>query len=267
MKSLVFLSLFFSTSLYADFDETLIQAPWRESNDESLYSSSCRTRDHLRWDVCFNVDRDANYSIKSFKFQNAGINKIVPMEGFGVGREYEFQFEGQARSDLGLLVWDSPDENESHAHLKIMMFFPKEILPAIRYESSNEKDLVIVTLPTKEEVVYNGKTKEIISGVLTEGVLRQNANGVAVSPDVQYNGKGVVIEASAVADWPVGFKGNQASKIVTVKKKGYKNCLIPGKELWFTDDSKGGNVFFNKKLISNEAFDAFLKKRCNFSIY
>lgn len=267
MKTLLILSLLITSNLYAEFDETLIQPPLRESNDEGLYSTRCMTRDHLRWDVCFNVDQQDNLSIKSFKFQNVGINKIVPMEGFGVGREYEFQFEGQARSDLGLLIWDSPDENESHAHLKIMMFFPKEILPAIRYESNSEKDLVIVTLPTREEVVYNGKTKEIISGVIAEGPIRQTTSGTAVSPDVQYQGRGVVIEASAVADWPVGFKGNQAAKIVTIKKKGFKNCLVPGKELWYTDDSKGGNVFFNKKLISNEAFDNYLKKRCNFSIY
>lgn len=265
MKTLFLLLL--STNLYAEFDETLIQAPLRESNEESIYGSSCRTRDHLRWDVCYNVDQSGNYSIRSFKFQNYGPNKIVPNEGFGVGRDYEFQFEGQARSDLGLLIWDSPDENESHAHLKLMMFFPKDILPAIRYESDNEKDLVIVTLPTKEEVIYNGKTKEIISGVIAEGAIKQTTGGTAVSPDVKYTGKGVVIEASAIADWPVGWKANLAAKNVSIKKSGQKTCLVPGKELWYTDESKGGNVFFNKKLISNEAFDAFVKKRCGFSIY
>lgn len=257
------LSTTLSTTLRAEFDETMIQAPLRESNEESIYASSCRTRDHLRWDVCYNMDREGNYSIRSFKFQNSGPNKIVPNEGFGIGREYEFQFEGQARSDLGLLVWDSPDENESHAHLKLMMFFPKEIMPAIRYESDSDKDLVIVTLPTREEVIYNGKTKEIISGVLSEGSIKQTSSGVALSPDVAYKGKGVVIEASAVADWPVGF----AAKNVSIKKQGQKTCLVPAKELWYTDEEKGGNVFFNKKLISNEAFDNFLKKRCGFSIY
>nr|BDT28517.1 hypothetical protein BHI3_19830 [Bacteriovorax sp. HI3] len=267
MKSIVLLAMLSSVSAYAEFDETLIQAPLKESNEVELNGISCRTRNHNRWDICYDIDRNNNYNETSFKFQNNGVNRIVPMEGFGVGRDFEFQFQDMARSDLGLLVWDSPDEVESHAHLKMMYFFPRNILPAIRYESDAEKDLVIVTLPTEEEVVFNGKTKEIISGALTEGPIKQTSNGTAIAPDVQYNGKGVVVEAAAVADWPVGFEGDKASKIVSVKKKGQKTCLIPGKELWFTDHSKGGNVFFNKKLISNEAFDKFLKGRCGFGIY
>lgn len=267
MKSIALLTLLISSTAFAEFDETLIQAPFKESNEAGLYGTSCRTRNHLRWDICYNVNQDDSMVEKSFKFQNNGKNKIVPMEGFGVGREYEFMFEDMARSDLGLLLWDAPDEYESHAHLKMMYFFPREILPAVRYESDADKDLVIVTLPTKEEVVFNGKTKEVISGALVEGPMRQTANGTAVAPDVQYNGSGVVVEASAVADWPVGFEGDRANRIVSIKKKGFKTCLVPGKELWYTDHSRGGNVFFNKKLISNEAFDKFTKARCGFGIY
>ncbi len=267
MKTIALITLLSSFSAFAEFDETLIQPPLKESNEVSLYGTRCRTRDHLRWDICYSVDSKNNQTESAFKFQNRGKNKIVPMEGYGIGREFEFQFEDLARSDMGLLLWDSPDEVESHAHLKLMVFFPRNILPSIRYESDAEKDLVIVTLPTEEEVVFNGKTKEVMSGALTEGPIRQTSNGTAVAPDVQYNGTGVVVEASAVADWPVGFEGDRANKIVSIKKKGQKTCLVPGKELWYTDRSKGGNVFFNKKLISNEAFDKYIKGRCGFGIY
>lgn len=261
-----FFSLFLSLPLSAapvTFDETVIQVPFKESNEHHLSSTRCLTRNHLFWDVCFAVNPKDEMQFKSFKFKNSGVNKIVPMEGFNLGREYEFMFEDLARSDMGLLLWDSPDEYESHAHLKIMFFFPRDILPAIRYES----DEIIVTLPTKEEVVYDAKTLEIRRGVLKEGPIKQNAKGEALAPNVEYTGSGVVIEASALADWPIGFNAINAKKIVTIKKKGQKNCLVPGQELWFTDSKKGNNVFFNKKLISNDAFDTYLLNRCKFSLY
>lgn len=252
-----------------EHDETIIQPPLIDSNEEALMPVSCRTRDHLRWDVCFNVyEEDGFRLMKSFNFSNYGINRIVPMEGFGVGRHFEFMFEGLARSDMGLLIWDSPDEYESHGHLKMMTFFPREVLPAIRYESDSEKDIVIVTLPTKEEVVFNGKTKEIISGVILEGPIKQAANGSALNPDLTYNGSGVVIEANALADWPVGITAQEeATRSLSIKKKGHKVCKVPVRELWYTDPNKGGNTFFNKKYVTDLAFDTYLKKRCGFSIY
>jgi hypothetical protein len=163
----------------AEFDETIIQSPIKESNEEILYSTSCRTRDHSRWDVCFSVRPDESRLMKSFKFTNYGDNDMVPMSGFGIGRDFEFNFEGLARSDMNLLVWDAPDESESHAHLKLLTFFPRDVMPAVRYESDADKDIVIVTLPTREEVIFNGKTREVISGVLKEGPIRQSSNGAA----------------------------------------------------------------------------------------
>lgn len=256
-----------STPAFADHDETVVQAPLKNSNEQPITSTICRTRSHLRWDVCYNRDENENELMKSFKFMNYGGNETVPMGGFGVGREFEFMFEDLARSDMGLLIWDAPDEIESHSHLKILTFFPREVLPAVRYESDSDKDVVIVTLPTKEEVIFNGKTKEIVGGVLTEGPLKQDSNGYAINPDVNYQGSGVVIEAHAIADWPIGWNEAQANKNAIIKKKGFKNCTVPVKELWYTDDNKGGNVFFNKKYVTDLAFDSFLKKRCNFSMY
>lgn len=249
-----------------EFDETVITSPLTDSNEEPLYNTVCKTRDHLRWDVCFNRDENNIETMKSFKFTNYGENKIVPMSGFGVGRDFEFMFEGFARSDLGLLIWDAPDTVESHAHLKLLNFFPRDVLPAIRYASDSESDVVIVTLPTKEEVVFNGKTREILSGALTEGPIRQNSDGSAVSPDVSYVGSGVVIETHALADWPVGVI-QQSAKNALIKKQGQKTCSVPVKDLWYTDHDKGGNVFFNKKYVTDVAFDSFLKARCKFSMY
>lgn len=264
-KSIVLFFLLFSTAAMAEFDETQIQAPIKESNEEILHGSACNSREH--WDICFSINPDDVRTMRSFKFSNVGINPTVPSEGFSVGRDYEFNFEGLARSDMSLLVWDSPDENESHGHLKLMYFFPREIMPAIRFDDSQGLSTLVVTLPTREEVIFNQKTHEVISGALSEAPIKQTSSGHAVAPAVNYKGRGVVVEASAQADWPVGFTGDRASKTVLIKKTGYKNCIVPGKELFYTDSSKGGNVFFSKKYITDAAFDSYVQGRCGFSIY
>jgi len=97
--------------------------------------------------------------------------------------------------------------------------------------------------------------------------MKQTGSGHAVAPGIQYKGRGVVVEASALADWPVGFEGDRASKTVLLKKMGFKNCVVPGRELFYTDHTRGGNVFFNKKYISDAAFDSYVQNRCGFSIY
>jgi hypothetical protein len=265
-----FSTLFFSTiasaKVITDFDETKIQAPFTDSNEESLQDTVCKTRDHLRWDYCSSRYQNGEEQMKSFKFSNYGENKIVPKSGFGIGRDFEFMFEGFASSDLGLLIWDMPDETESHGHLKLMMFFPRLVMPAIRYVSDADKDLVIVTLPTKEEMVFNGKTKEVVSGVITEAPIKQDKAGNALNPGLTYTGSGVAVEADRLADYPVGL-ASQKNNIATITKKGFKACKIPVKDLWYTDDNKGGNVFFNKKYVSDKAFDQLLKQKCKFSMY
>ena len=272
----IFYTLFFVFTLMTistqakvitDYDETKIQEPFTDSNEEQLLPTICRTRSHLRWDYCSTMYQNGEEQMKSFMFTNWGENKIVPKSGFGVGRDFQFMFEGFARSDLGLLIWDMPDQNESHGHLKLMMFFPRFILPSITYETDSEKDLVIVTLPTKEKMIFDGKSKEVIDGVISEGAMEQDSDGYAINPQLFYTGTGVSLEADRIADYPVGLKAQSKNNIATIRKKGFKDCKIPVKELWYTDDSKGGNVFFNKKYVTDQAFDQLLKSRCHFSMY
>ncbi len=272
MKSITLLFVMTLTSfVYSsheiEFDETKIQAPWFDSNEEMLRTTVCRSRLHSRWNYC-SYTNDKDYEkIKDFNFMNWGPNKIVSKPGFGIGRSFEFMFEGFARSDLGLLIWDSPDNQESHGHLKLMMFFPRLVLPAIRYEADKEKDILIVTLPTREEVVFNTKTKEVTRGALSESPIEQDAKGIAIVPGITYLGNGVVIEANRINDYPVGSLAQFKNNLATIKKKGFKDCKVSVKELWYTDESKGENVFFNKQYVTDEAFDQFLKQRCQFSMY
>lgn len=267
MKYLLLISLI-SLNVFAEIDETIIQAPLKDSNEETLYATSCRTRDHERWDVCYNLHKDKTLSMKSFKFDNLGENKIVPKSGFGLGRMFEFMFEDKARSDLGLLVWDMPDEYESHGHLKLMMFFPRNNLPAINYKSNDTEDLVIVTLPNGEEITFNGKSKEIVSGVLKEYPMAQDADGNGLEPKFDYTGNGVMLWAHRLNDYPVGVTNQtRAKQMAYAIKKNHKLCKIPAADLWYTDTAKGGNVLFNKAYVTDMAFDQVLKKKCGFSLF
>lgn len=268
-RGIVLSSLLYSAfsigSVITDYDETKIQAPIRESNEEELRPTICRTREHLKWDYCTSLYPDGSEQMRHFIFTNFGENKIVPNSGFGIGRDFKFQFQGLARSDLNLLIWDMPDEDDRHGHLKIMMFFPRLVMPAIRFDDS--KDVLVVTLPTKEEVIFNAKTKEVIGGVFSEFPMDQDDEGYAINPKVVYTGSGVVLEASRIADYPVGFKGSEGkNNIATIRKKGFSDCKIPAAELWYTDREKRGNVFFNKKYVSDEGFNKLLKEKCKFSL-
>jgi hypothetical protein len=272
MKLFLFLTTLAGTLAHAgvitDFDETKIQAPLKESNEQALIGTICKTRVNAQWNVCFNKFENNEEQMKSFTFTNWGENKIVPKSGFGIGRSFEFMFEDLARSDLGLLIWDMPDETESHGHLKLMMFFPRQILPSIRNVVDSDKDIMIVTLPTKEEVVFDTNTKEVISGVLKEDQLKQDKEGNALNPDVMYNGSGVVIEADRLNDYPVGLAAQSGkNNMATIRKKGFKDCKIAVKDLWYTDENKGGNVFFNKKYVTDKALDQLLQTKCRFSMF
>jgi hypothetical protein len=251
----------------SQFDETLIQPPSKDSNEQALRPLICRSGSNSLWDLCSILLPNNDEMAKSFYIMNSGENKIVPHSGFGIGRSFEFKFEDFARSDLSLLVWDTPDSNDSHGHLKLMTFFPREILPAIRFESRAENDVVIVTLPTREEVSFNAKTMEVVGGVFNETPMEQDQNGDAINPGVTYTGKGVVVEADRINDYPVGVAAQGNKNIATISKQGYKTCKIPVKDLWYTDNKKGGKVFFNKKYVTDQAFDKLLKKKCNFSMY
>ncbi len=253
-----------------NFDETLVQPPLLQSNQESLDSNpiKCMARDHLLWNNCYNIGKAENVLVPlSFNFTNEGGNSAVPKTS-EASRKYSFEYQGAALSDMSLLIWDLPNSKFSNGQMKLMTFFPRDVMPAIRKSDTNP-DILIVTLPTREEVLFNSKTKEVISGALQEGPIKETSSGAAIAPDVEYTGSGVVVESSARGEFPVGFEGNRNDnkKTVTIKKKGEKTCTVPEKDLWYTDKSKGSNNFFNKDLYTNEAFDTYVKQKCNFSIY
>ncbi len=108
---------------------------------------------------------------------------------------------------------------------------------------------------------------EVIGGVFNEAPMAQDQGGIALNPGITYTGNGVVVEADRINNYPVGVVTEDKNNIATIIKKGFKPCKMPAKDLWFTDENYGGNVFFNKKYVTDQAFDELLKKRCKFSMF
>lgn len=250
-----------------NYTESDVVEPFREVATSPLTSHSCRMADG-GWDRC--VVSGTN-KVEAFKLSNKGPNQIVKTNEYYISRDMSFEFDDRARSDMKLVVSDSPDDTTSHATYSVMLFFPRSVLPAIKKVG----DELVVTLPTKEIVRYNAKTKEVVGGVFTEGAMvadPKNRNK-AVAPNLKYTGNGVLIRSDKSGDLPYGdielSNGSKApsTSTATVSKKGFKDCKIPSKDIWYTDYNKGGSVFIKPEFASDSGMDSFIKKKCGFSLF
>jgi hypothetical protein len=249
----------------AKYKETDTVMPYREISNSSLHSKSCQTSES-GWDFCKSTESGL---IEGIKLINNGPNSIVKTNEYYIRRELGFEFDDHARSDIKLLIVDSPDDTTSHATYSVMLFFPRSVLPSIKKIG----DVLEVTLPNKEKVQFNAKTKEIIGGVFKEGPMAQSENKKAKPAAIIYTGEGVVIRADKSGDLPYGDiekkDGKSAPSIstATISKKGFKDCKIPSKDIWYTDEKKGGNTFIMPSLASDQGMDEFINKKCGFSLF
>lgn len=250
-----------------DYTESDVVEPFREVSGSPLHSNTCRTMKD-GWDQCRHTETK---QIEAFQLTNKGPNNIVKSNEYYINRTMNFEFDDRARSDMKLIVVDSPDDTTSHSTYSIMLFFPRTVLPAIKKEGEE----LIVTLPNKEIVRYNANTKEVIGGVFTEGAMvadPKNRNK-ARPADIKYTGNGVMIRSDKSGDLPYGdielSNGSKApsSSTATISKKGFKDCKIPSKDIWYTDYKKGGSVFIKPEFQADKGLDDFVKKKCGFSIY
>ncbi len=247
----------------SQYDETQVVEPYREVAESPFSSHWCREAKG-GWDVCRNEK-----GVVGFTLVNHGPNKIVKSNESHINREMNFEFEDRARSEMRLIVAEAPDDRVSHITYSIMMFFPRTVLPSIKKVGEELE----VTLPTKEIIRYDAKTKEIIGGVMTEGAMRQDPNKRAVPAALNYTGSGVLIRSDKSGDLPYGDIETKSGahapsiSIATVSKKGFKDCKIPSKDIWYTDYNNGGNVLIKKELATDAGLDSFIKSKCGFSIY
>ncbi|MBC7539624.1 MAG: hypothetical protein H7281_12445 [Bacteriovorax sp.] len=246
------------------YKETDFVGPFRETPRKlEDYFPGCNSVDNNPWETC-----KYKGAVEEFKLTNGGPNKIVTANEYYINRSFEFQFDDRARSDMKMMVVDAPDDTTSHTTYSIMLFFPRSVLPSIKKEGNE----LTVTLPNKEIVKYDATTKEIIGGVFTEGKMAQGGNKKALPPAVKYTGAGVMIRADKSGDLPYGdiedSKGNRAPSITTatVSKKGFPDCKIPSKDIWYTDYDKK-NVLIKPEYATDAGLDSFIKKKCGFSLF
>ncbi|WP_413288120.1 hypothetical protein [Bdellovibrio sp. HCB337] len=157
-------------------------------------------------------------------------------------REWQFDFAGQARQDLGFSISDANDEHVSQSKETYMMVFPRRYLPSIRIEGDQQ----VVTLATGEKVTFDAKTKRIVGGALTN--------------EKSYTGTGVAIRVDSTGEEP--RLGNRS---VTITKNGKpcKSKVVP-RNLW---PDQADNSMLHFKYPSDAEFDKFLQKTCGFSMY
>lgn len=245
-------------------DETMSVPPFKARVESSLRSMPCRSFGN-GYDIC----RTENGPIEKFMLANNGGNNIVKKKEYYINRTFEFSFEDQARSDMQLMISDSPDDFTSHATYSVMVFFPRTYLPSVKKNG----DVLDVTLPNGEKVQYNANTREVIGGVFTETPMAQDERGKAKPPGIKYTGAGVVIRADKSGDLPMGdvedSQGNRKPSpvIATISKKGFNDCKVPSKDIWYTDYNKGNNVLMKAELATDQGFDDFVRKKCGFSIF
>lgn len=213
-----------------------------ENNSTHGRSSRCGTRPG-NYEACI-YEGDVNPGKFSFLRQWADDRKDSI-----TGRHWTFQYENNARQDLGFSVVDDSGSflNAPKSH---MMVFPRKYLPAIHIEGNKQ----IVTLPNGETIIYDVKTKAIIGGVFTE-----QPKGNKIPVKVNYQGAGVLvrIDGQGTATDPRQTNGN-----ATITKNG-QTCKVPARSLW-PDQSDRSALHF--KFATDEEFDGFLKKNCKFGI-
>lgn len=206
-----------------------------------------------------------------FSFENLGENKIVShKKNKSVQRVFNFDYLEQARQNLSLMVDDAPNSTVSHTMHSVFMFFPRKQLPVVEQLTGT----INVTLPTGERVIFQKESKEIVSGVFTEGPVdltpdRQKRN----YPDLKYLGKGVLLRANARGQSPqlgeygstkidleYGLQGEV--DVLLINGTTGQRCRRPKADFWEPLDVTP----IEFKFPTDEEFDLYLKKNCGFGL-
>lgn len=199
--------------------------------------------------------KEQNDMVIGFQFENKGSSKIIPISSKGSVqpfRNYSFDFPARARQEIILKVTDAPTELFSHYMESYIVFFPRNVLPAI--EPMDDK--LIVTLPTEEKIEFDRTTKEIISGVLEETA------PIDLGPDrfkrkfasLNYTGSGVMIRVNKRGGDP-----RLGSQIAEIFQNG-NVCKVPVAKLWA--QTQKVNFLFP----TDEMFNQFLKSNYKFEL-
>lgn len=203
-------------------------------------------------------------STEGFSVENLGDNSIVSTHKTRFAqRVYNFDYLEQARQNIAMEVDDSASSSLSQGMHSVFMFFPRKNLPYVEQLSGT----INVTLPTGEKMIFQKDSKEIVDGVFTEGPVDKKSFA-----DLKYNGKGVLLRANAKGQSPqfeqagekidmeFGIKGT--SEVLIINGSTGERCRRPKTDFWEALDVSP----IEFKFATDEAFDAYLIKNCNFGL-
>jgi len=247
--------------------ESLIVAPAKgqTASRRLEYNTTVRTRAAAgSWQ--YRVNRRGE--IVGFEFSNHGGNPILPPRRDAVRnqfftRDFQFRFDDRARQDIYLMISDWAPSRDRVFRLSeivnsVLLFFPRKILPAIVDSGGRH----IVTLPTGEEVEFDGGSHEIRAGALSEEPVDLSADRQTRRfPGVEYRGSGIVLRANARgADPRIRTVAAIMPAAGCAAGMACNPCEIPAKDLW---DQDGAARF---KFSSDNDFERLLVTRCGFSL-
>ncbi len=208
---------------------------------------------------------------ESFSFENLGDNRIVNAKiNPGAQRFFSFDYLEQARQNLAMSVDDSPNGTVSHTMHSIFMFFPRLNVPLVEQLTGT----IDVTLPTGEKFSLRKDSKEIVSGVLTEGPVDvSNDRFKRQYADIKYSGRGVVLRVNARGQPPQtgqfenlkidqehGLKGSV--DVLIVNGTTGQRCRRPKRDFWEPLDVTP----IEFKFPTDEEFELYLRRHCGFGL-
>lgn len=177
-------------------------------------------------------------SVVGFSFLNSGSPTINPagLERKGPRRHYAFLFADRARENIHLAVNDDVKLSGRYSHdnmFRELHFFPRRQLPAMKVNRGD--GLIEVTLPTGEIVTFDGDTKEIVGGALTESPIDFNpSRHLRRNPEVRYQGDFLAITVAQRGEAPRRAKVWGQTKFAEVHypAKYRKTCKLSPSFIW-----------------------------------
>lgn len=208
---------------------------------------------------------------ESFEIENLGSEKIVPQTKVSTNhRAYKFNYTDQAKQNLSFDVEDSINSNVDHVMHSHFMIFPRKKLFTVEQHNG----LITVSLPNGEEVVFEQESKEIVGGVLVEGVIDLNPDRFTRRfSNLKYQGQDVILRANARGQVPqIGqyetkqidqnFGEEGSVDVLIINGKTGQRCVRPKSDFWEPMDVNP----IEFKFPTDEAFDFYLKAKCGFGL-
>jgi hypothetical protein len=187
---------------------------------------------------------------QNYRFTNGGKNAIAfgPIDAdHSVERQWQFFSKDRSKNETFLWLTDDMGSGKvSDLMESVIMMIPRVTQPKVEDKGIETH----VLLPTGEKVVFDKKSKMILSGALSEKPVDRNPDKYKRKfPQIDYHGYGLTIQVNTRGEDP-----RIMAKTASVKYQG-KACTVATSELW------SGAEF---KFPSDNDLKSFLEKKCGY---